>query len=59
MNSGLFEMFHVKHILFSLQSFVIILELMCAMKEVEPGQDWKIAALIFNFHVHFYFGVIL
>lgn len=28
------------------------------MKAIEPGQDWKIAALIFNFHVHFYFGVI-
>lgn len=29
------------------------------MKEIEPGQDWKIAALIFYFHVHFYFGVII
>ena len=28
------------------------------MKAIEPGQDWKIAALIFYFHVHFYFGVI-
>ena len=37
----------------------IVLKYLCAMKEIEPGQDWKIAALIFNFHVHFYFGVIL
>lgn len=25
---------------------------------LETGQDWKIAALIVNFYVHFYFGVI-
>lgn len=26
------------------------------MEAVETGQDWKIAALTFNFHVHFLFG---
>lgn len=29
------------------------------MKAVETGQDWKIAALTFNFHVHFLFWVII
>jgi len=29
------------------------------MKVLEPGQDWKIAALRASFHVHFLFEVIL
>ncbi len=29
------------------------------MKAVETGQDWKIAALTLNFHVHFLFWVII
>ena len=29
---------------------------MCAMKVIEPGQNWKIAALRSSFHVHIFFG---
>ena len=29
------------------------------MKVIEPGQDWKIAALRSSFHVHFLFGGIM
>lgn len=32
------------------------LKLICAMKVIETGQDWKIAALRSSFHVHFLFG---
>ena len=36
-------------------SFYILLYI-CAMKVVEPGQNWKIAALRSSFHVHIFFG---
>lgn len=56
-------MFHVKHFLlilfniifFSLLFRYYLLKLICAMKVIEIGQDWKIAALRSNFHVHFFF----
>ena len=35
------------------------IEYVCAMKVIETGQDWKIAALRSSFHVHFLFLVIV